>query len=107
MIDGCNPFKIYWAIILPLSIPAMATAAIFSFIWTWEDFLGPLVYLNDAPRTTRCALALRMLHRSGQRRRPVRPAVCHVESLSIAADRAVLHHLPAPHHSRHCHVGLK
>jgi len=47
MIDGCNPFKIYWAIILPLSVPAMATAAIFSFIWTWEDFLGPLVYLND------------------------------------------------------------
>ena len=47
MIDGCSPFKIYWAIIMPLSIPAMATAAIFSFIWTWEDFLGPLVYLND------------------------------------------------------------
>ncbi|RYE88558.1 MAG: carbohydrate ABC transporter permease, partial [Hyphomicrobiales bacterium] len=47
MIDGCSPFKIYWAIIMPLSVPAMATAAIFSFIWTWEDFLGPLVYLND------------------------------------------------------------
>lgn len=47
MIDGCSPFKIYWAIIVPLSVPAMATAAIFSFIWTWEDFLGPLVYLND------------------------------------------------------------
>jgi multiple sugar transport system permease protein len=47
MIDGCSPFKIYWAIIVPLSVPAMATAAIFSFIWTWEDFLGPLVYLNN------------------------------------------------------------
>lgn len=58
MIDGCSPFKIYWAIIMPLSVPAMATAAIFSFIWTWEDFLGPLVYLNDMADYT-VPLALR------------------------------------------------
>lgn len=59
MMDGCSPFKIYWAIIMPLSIPAMATAAIFSFIWTWQDFLGPLVYLNDVKDYT-VPLALRM-----------------------------------------------
>ena len=59
MIDGCSPFKIYWAIIMPLSVPAMATAAIFSFIWTWQDFLGPLVYLNDVKDYT-VPLALRM-----------------------------------------------
>ena len=59
MIDGCSPFKIYWAIILPLSMPAMATAAIFTFIWTWEDFLSPLVYLNDVKDYT-VPLALRM-----------------------------------------------
>ena len=59
MIDGCSPFKIYWAIILPLSLPAMATAAIFSFIWTWQDFLGPLVYLNNIEDYT-VPLALRM-----------------------------------------------
>ncbi|MBL4806529.1 MAG: carbohydrate ABC transporter permease [Rhodobacteraceae bacterium] len=47
MIDGCSPFKIYWAIIIPLSLPALATAAIFTFIYTWEDFLGPLIYLTD------------------------------------------------------------
>ncbi len=47
MIDGCSPYKIFWAIILPLSLPAMGTAAIFSLIWTWEDFLAPLIYLND------------------------------------------------------------
>jgi len=58
MIDGCSPFKIYWAIIMPLSLPAMATAAIFSFIWTWEDFLGPLVYLNNMEAYT-VPLALR------------------------------------------------
>jgi len=59
MIDGCSPFKIYWAIIMPLSLPAMATAAIFSFIWTWQDFLGPLVYLNKIEDYT-VPLALRM-----------------------------------------------
>jgi multiple sugar transport system permease protein len=47
MIDGCGPWRIYWMVILPLSLPALATAAIFTFIWTWDDFFGPLVYLND------------------------------------------------------------
>jgi multiple sugar transport system permease protein len=47
MIDGCSPFGIYWRVILPLSLPALATAAIFTFIFTWDDFFGPLVYLND------------------------------------------------------------
>ena len=45
--DGCSAFRIYWKIMLPLSLPVMATAAIFSFIWTWDDFFGPLIYLND------------------------------------------------------------
>ena len=58
-IDGCSPFKIYWRIVLPLSLPAMATAAIFSFIWVWEDFLGPLIYLNDI-KTFTVPLALRL-----------------------------------------------
>jgi len=47
MIDGCGPWRIYRTVILPLSLPALATAGIFTFIWTWDDFFGPLVYLND------------------------------------------------------------
>ncbi|MCW0983350.1 carbohydrate ABC transporter permease [Agrobacterium sp. BT-220-3] len=47
VMDGCSPFRIYWKIMLPLSMPVLATAAIFSFIWTWDDFFGPLIYLND------------------------------------------------------------
>ncbi|WP_421359731.1 carbohydrate ABC transporter permease [Agrobacterium rosae] len=47
VMDGCSPFRIYWKIMLPLSSPVLATAAIFSFIWTWDDFFGPLIYLND------------------------------------------------------------
>jgi multiple sugar transport system permease protein len=46
--DGrLQPWRIYWKIMLPLSLPVLATAAIFSFIWTWDDFFGPLIYLND------------------------------------------------------------
>ncbi len=51
-IDGCGPWGIYWKIILPLSLPALATAAIFTFIFTWDDFFGPLVYLNDMSNYT-------------------------------------------------------
>jgi multiple sugar transport system permease protein len=47
MMDGCSPWRIYWKIVLPLSLPALATAAVFTFIWTWDDFFGPLIYLND------------------------------------------------------------
>lgn len=47
VMDGCGPWRIYFRIILPLSVPVLATAAIFSFIWTWGDFFGPLVFLND------------------------------------------------------------
>ena len=58
IMDGCGPFRIYWQIILPLSVPVLATAAIFSFIWTYDDFLGPLIYLNDM-RDYTVPLALR------------------------------------------------
>jgi len=46
-IDGCNSFRIYWNIVLPLSLPALATVAIFQFMDSWNDFLGPLIYLRD------------------------------------------------------------
>nr|WP_179816133.1 carbohydrate ABC transporter permease [Allostreptomyces psammosilenae] len=46
-IDGCGHVRIFWSIMLPLMRPALITASIFSFIWSWNDFLGPLLYLND------------------------------------------------------------
>ena len=58
VLDGCSPWRIYWKIMMPLSLPVLTTTAIFSFIWTWNDFLGPLVYLNDATNYT-VPLALR------------------------------------------------
>jgi multiple sugar transport system permease protein len=47
MMDGCSPWRIYWKVMLPLSMPVLATAAIFTFLWTWDDFFGPLIYLSD------------------------------------------------------------
>jgi len=46
-IDGASPYKIFKHVILPLSRPALVTTAIFSFIWTWNDFFRQLVYLSD------------------------------------------------------------
>jgi multiple sugar transport system permease protein len=46
-IDGCNEFQIFWHIILPLSKPALLVVAIFQFMATWNDFLGPLIYLTE------------------------------------------------------------
>ncbi len=45
--DGANEFTIFLRIILPLAKPALATVALFQFIYAWNDFLGPLIYLND------------------------------------------------------------
>jgi len=46
-VDGCNPFRIYWQIFMPLAMPVLATMAIFSFLGSWNDLLGPLIYLRD------------------------------------------------------------
>lgn len=51
-IDGCNEFDIYWRIILPLSKPALATTALFMFLFQWGDFLNPLIYLQDRTQYT-------------------------------------------------------
>lgn len=51
-IDGCSSFMIYWKIVLPLSKPALATVAIFSFLGEWNDFLGPIIYLNSTEKHT-------------------------------------------------------
>lgn len=46
-IDGCSVYGIYVRIILPLIVPALVTCAIFSFMWSWDEFMGPLLYLSD------------------------------------------------------------
>jgi multiple sugar transport system permease protein len=58
MIDGAGQRDIFFYVILPQLKPAIITAAIFSFYWTWEDFLNPLLYLTD-PKLYTVSVALR------------------------------------------------
>lgn len=62
-IDGCSEFRIYATIVMPLTKPAVATVAIFTFLFTWNDFLGPLIYLSDKSKGT---LALGLAQFAGQ-----------------------------------------
>ncbi|MEO8288189.1 MAG: carbohydrate ABC transporter permease [Chloroflexota bacterium] len=50
VIDGANPFRIYWSIMLPLVKPALLAIAVLSFIGNWNNFLGPLIYLNTGEK---------------------------------------------------------
>lgn len=59
IIDGCNVFRVYTKIILPLSKPAIMSAGIFSFIWTYNDFFNSLIYLNSVSKYT-VSLGLKM-----------------------------------------------
>ena len=51
-LDGCNEYRIYWSIVLPLCRPALAAVAIFTFVATWNDFLNPLIYLQSDDKKT-------------------------------------------------------
>jgi multiple sugar transport system permease protein len=58
-VDGAGAFRIWWSVILPLSRPVLATIAILAFIHHWNDFLRPLVFLQDQDMRT-LAIGLRM-----------------------------------------------
>lgn len=62
-IDGCNPFRIYRSIYLPLAVPAMATLGIFEFMGAWGEILKPLIYITSKEKYT---LALGLLYIRGQ-----------------------------------------
>ena len=51
-VDGANPWQIFTRLYLPLARPALATLAIFTFMWTWNDLLSPLIYLNTLDQYT-------------------------------------------------------
>ena len=80
-IDGCGHWRIFSRVMLPLMGPAIATCAIFTFIWTWSDFFTPLIYLTDPDhlhRARRAAL-LPGLQRRQQLGRHVRHVGRHLD----------------------------
>lgn len=58
-IDGAGPFRIFMRVVLPLTVPALATTAIFTFIWTWNDFFSQLLYLGSTVQSFTVPVALR------------------------------------------------
>jgi multiple sugar transport system permease protein len=58
--DGCNTFQVLFFILLPLCIPPLVIVLVFTFIGVWNDFLGPLIYLNENSKYT-IALGLNLL----------------------------------------------
>ena len=56
-IDGCNELRTMWSVILPLAKPALAVVALFTVMGAWNDYLGPLIYIND-PKMFPIALGL-------------------------------------------------
>lgn len=58
-IDGCSTWRLFWQIALPLSRPALAVVALFHFIYVWNDFVGPLIFLTHRDQFT-LALGLQL-----------------------------------------------
>jgi alpha-glucoside transport system permease protein len=57
-IDGASPFTIFVRLILPLSVPALASFAIFQFLWVWNDLLVALVFIGSKPEVAVMTQAL-------------------------------------------------
>lgn len=51
-IDGCNSIKTLWYVIVPMLKPSLVSVALFQFMWTSNDFMGPLIYISDMPKYT-------------------------------------------------------
>ncbi|MDX1418448.1 MAG: carbohydrate ABC transporter permease [Rubricoccaceae bacterium] len=62
-VDGASEWRIYWTIALPLARPALVTVGLLTFMFAWNDFLGPLIYLSDQSKNT---LALGLALFTGQ-----------------------------------------
>ncbi|MBB6731194.1 carbohydrate ABC transporter permease [Cohnella zeiphila] len=58
-IDGCSKYGIFFRVVLPLITPALVTSTIFAFYWNWDDFINPLLYLNN-PKLYPVSLALKL-----------------------------------------------
>jgi len=64
-VDGLNTWQIFWRIILPLITPVLTVCAVFTFLWNWNDLLGPLIYLDNAKKFTVAIGLANMVSTSG------------------------------------------
>ena len=57
--DGCGTFRVYWNILLPLQKPALFSAGLFQFLWTYNDYMNPLIFISSVKKYV-ISLALRL-----------------------------------------------
>ena len=88
-LDGASSVRIFWSIILPLSGPAIATVAIFSFLQHWNEFIGPLIFLNTEDKYT-LSIGLRYFLSNPFESDEPREAILMAASLIVAAPSLIL-----------------
>jgi ABC-type glycerol-3-phosphate transport system permease component len=98
-IDGATSVRIFWNIILPLAKPALATVAIFSFIEHWNEFIGPLIFLNSPDKFT-VSIGLRHFTASPFESNEPREAILMAASLIVATPPLLLFFIAQKHFVR-------
>jgi multiple sugar transport system permease protein len=88
-IDGAGSLRILWSILLPLIAPAMATVALFAFIFHWDDFIHPLIYLRSTEKFT-LTLGLRFFQQAAESGSEPREALLMAASLLVIAPCIIL-----------------
>ena len=88
-LDGASSFRIFWNIILPLSGPALATVSIFAFIEHWNEFIGPLIFLNS-PDKFPVSIGLRYFTANPFESDEPREAILMAASLIVATPPLIL-----------------
>lgn len=88
-IDGASSVRIFWNILLPLAKPALATVAIFAFIEHWNEFIGPLIFLNTPEKFT-VSIGLRYFTASAFESDEPREAILMAASLIVALPPLIL-----------------
>ena len=88
-LDGASSVRIFWNILLPLCKPALATVAIFSFIEHWNEFIGPLIYLNSPEKFT-VSIGLRYFTSTPFENNEPREAILMAASLIVALPPLIL-----------------
>jgi ABC-type glycerol-3-phosphate transport system permease component len=88
-LDGASSVRIFWSIILPLSGPALATVAIFSFLQHWNEFIGPLIFLNTTEKFT-LSIGLRYFMVNPFESDEPREAILMAASLIVALPSLIL-----------------
>ena len=104
VIDGANPIQIYWQIMLPLIKPALLAIAVLSFIGNWNNFLGPLIYLNTGEKYP-MIMALKFFEQSLSKEAPLFHYMMAMSTIMSIPLLALL--LPDAAHSDRRHHGRR